>query len=313
MTTRFTDPVRVVIPHALALRLADACDESTDAHLWSTRNIAAARAIWTGDTGRAVLTALARHSARTHPEACGWAVLALPARLDDRTLLRVGAAALSALGTPFTSIDAGTGLWIGGETRPDADTASFGGTGAQGPHIDAPNVEHVPDYTALLILRPDPAGGGASLIGDLHAALADTPERDRELLRRPDYFEGRADDLLGVGAPRLPFPILEHAHPGGRERVRWAAKAVTDPRNTAHRAVLERFHATLARHTRAVTLGRGQLLVCDQTRIAHGRTALGDQTGLADGTRRVLMQTKVAYDASAPAHTLLTAQTGDPS
>jgi hypothetical protein len=76
---------------------------------------------------------------------------------------------------------------------------------------------------------------------------------------------------------------------------------LTDDRNGGHRGVLERFAAALAAHTRAVTLLRGQLLVADQQRIAHGRAPLGDQTSLAEGTRRWLVQAKVAYDRTAPA------------
>src|SRR5262249_51817546 len=89
-----------------------------------------------------------------------------------------------------------------------ADPASFGGLGANSLHIDAPNVERVPGYTSLLVLRADPAGGGASLLGDLRAALARFADSDRAELRRPVYFEGRAKGLQGVGRARLPFPVL---------------------------------------------------------------------------------------------------------
>ena len=34
-------------------------------------------------------------------------------------------------------------------------------------------------------------------------------EADREALREPVFFEGQADGLRGVGAPRMPFPVLE--------------------------------------------------------------------------------------------------------
>jgi hypothetical protein len=45
----------------------------------------------------------------------------------------------------------------------------------------------------------------------------------------------------------------------------------------------------------------GCLLVLDQQRAAHGRTALGSQEGLPDGTRRLLVQAKAALDPAAPA------------
>jgi hypothetical protein len=88
--------------------------------------------------------------------------------------------------------------------------------------------------------------------------------------------------------------------------IRWAAKMLHDDRNNATGA-LKRFADALAITTIAVTLGRGQLLILDQRRIAHGRTALGDQRGLADGTRRLLLQAKATHDRGAPAHLALVA------
>jgi hypothetical protein len=167
-------------------------------------------------------------------------------------------------------------------------------------HIDAPNVERVPDYTSLLVLRSDPAGGGASIVGDLRAAMALLDEQDRAALSEPVYFEGRADGLRGVGAPRLPFPVLDRPVDGGPSWIRWAAKLLTDIRNSARRAILTRFADALDTTARTVMLGRGEVLVVDQQRIAHGRTALGDQSGLAEGTRRWLVQAKAAYDPMAP-------------
>lgn len=99
---------------------------------------------------------------------------------------------LAALGTPFYSIREQGRLWIGAESTPGKDAASFGGTRAQALHIDAPQVEAIPDYTCLLVLRPDPAGGGASVLGDLHAAVAAVSEPDRAALRQPVFWEGRA-------------------------------------------------------------------------------------------------------------------------
>lgn len=210
-----------------------------------------------------------------------------------------GRAVLDVLGRPFYSIEQGGRLWIGQESSPATDSASFGGQGANQLHIDAPNVEHVPDYTSLLVLRADPAGGGASLLGDLHAALAGLTESDRAKLRRPLYFEGRADGLHGVGGARLPFPVLDDADDG--RWIRWAGKMLDDKRNTGHTAALHRFATALSTMTQTITLGRGHLLIADQQRIAHGRTALGDQASLADGTRRWLVQAKTTCELAAPA------------
>ncbi|WP_330481481.1 TauD/TfdA family dioxygenase [Streptomyces sp. NBC_00724] len=307
MTPRIEDPVRVVLPRTLAVALNTACTTQMDEHQWSAENVAAARRVLTGGGAEMLLGALAERLDRTRPSSPGWALLALPAMLEDEELQVAAAGVLAALGRPFFSIRQGDGrLWIGEETSSAKDQGSFGGTGRQGLHIDAPNVECVPEYTSLLVLRADPAGGGTSLLGDLRTAVAQLDEIDREALREPVFFEGQAEGLRGVGAPRMPFPVLEDRE-GEPIWVRWAAKMVRDQRNTGRTAVLERFTAALEKTTVAVTLGRGQLLVVDQRRIAHGRTALGHQQGLPDGTRRWIMQAKATFDPAAPAHQTLIA------
>lgn len=301
------DPVQVIVPHTVAARLAEVCTLDMDGHRWSQVNVHAARTVLAGE-GRPVLDVLAERVARTPVSAPGWVVLALPDRLADEELQRAAAGVLAALGQPFYSIGQAGRLWIGQESSAAMDPASFGGQGANQLHIDAPNVAHVPDYTSLLVLRADPAGGGASLPGDLRAAVAALTESDRAELRRPLYFEGRADGLLGVGGVRLPFPVLDGADDG--PWIRWAGKMLDDERNTGHTASLHRFAAALSATTEMITLGRGHLLVADQQRIAHGRTALGDQAGLADGTRRWLVQAKSAFDSAAPAQAAWTGAGG---
>jgi hypothetical protein len=298
----------IPVPGAISAHLASVCSLATEGHQWSAGNVTAARRALADDQNRVLISALTERVSRRAGSVPGWAVLELPGSLGDEDLQRAAAGVLAALGRPFFSIDVGgRRLWIGNESSPASDAASFGGFGLNRLHIDAPNVERVPDYTSLLVMRADPAGGGASLIGDLGAALAELSEPDRTALSEPIYFEGRAEGLHGVGEPRLPFPVLEQT--GGRPWIRWAAKMLDDPRNAGHTAALERFATALARHTTSVMLRRGHLLIADQQRIAHGRAALGDQAGLPDGTRRWLVQAKVAYDASAPAQ--LPAPAGD--
>jgi hypothetical protein len=297
--TTIEDPVRVAVPSAVAQQLAHNCTLATNGHAWTSANIEAARAVLSNGYGQVLTRALTERLGRRPDSAPGWAVLALPARLDDDELRCVAAGLLAALGQPFNSIDQDGQLWIGRESASTNDAASFGGVGFNGLHIDVPNVECIPDYTSLLVLRPDPAGGGASLLGDLHAALALLDRDDRAALAQPVFHEGRADGLQGVGAPRMPFPVVDDA-PGGRW-VRFAAKMTNDDRNAGRTGPLDRFAEALETVTAVVTLGRGQLLVADQQRIAHGRTALGDQQGLPDGTRRWLVQAKVSHQAAAPA------------
>jgi Taurine catabolism dioxygenase TauD, TfdA family len=299
VTTSPPDTREARVPRELAEELSSACSLAMDGHQLSGDDVTAAREVLDGPAGRDVAARLAALAGRGQ-EGPGWAVLRMPADLDDEQLQRAGAGLLAALGRPFFSIRDGGRLWIGAETTAAKDPASFGGAGRQGLHIDAPNVERIPDYTSLLVLRPDPAGGGHSLAGDLHAALAGLSGADRDELAEPAYFEGRAEGLHGTGAPRMPFPVLD-AGGEGPAWIRWAAKMAGDPRNGAHAAVLARYAAALESCATTVALDRGCLMILDQQRAAHGRTALGSQEGLPDGTRRLLLQAKAALDPAAPA------------
>jgi hypothetical protein len=233
-----------------------------------------------------------------HLDQDGWAIVVLPDELNDEQLRRAAAGVLAALGTPFFSIDGGRGLWLDGLSAPERSPDSFGGFAAQTLHIDAPNVTDPPDYTSLLMLRPDPSGGGVSTLADLRTAAAMVSDADRDILQQKLFLEGRADRLYGVGQPMLPFPVFDD-HSEARW-VRWAGKLLTDDRNRDRWPVLRRFATLLESTTQRLMLERGDLLVVDQRRVAHGREQLGPQAGVPAGARRLLCQAKVRRDVPRP-------------
>ncbi len=285
----------------VALSLATALAENNldmDRHSLAASHVATAR-VSLRTAGAALVHRLADRLALD-----GWAIAALPPDLPGPLLRRGAAGVLAGVGVPFFSIDGGRGLWLDGQSSPERVSTSFGGFAAQALHIDAPNVTAPPDYSSLLMLRPDPAGGGHSVLADLRAAAELLADADRDVLGRPQFFEGRAEQLHGVGEPLLPFPVLEDGPPG-RTWIRWAGKLLTDPRNAAHRPALDRFAALLQGTEQRVRLRRGELLIVDQRRVAHGRTALGLQDGIAASARRLLCQAKARFDADAPVHQVL--------
>jgi TfdA family taurine catabolism dioxygenase TauD len=287
------------LPAAPSLAAALAKNELVmDGHAWAAPNVDAAWA-----SLRTAGTALV-HSLADRLTLDGWAIATFPAELPDELLRRAAAGVLAGVGVPFFSIDGGRGLWLDGLSSPERDPGSFGGFAAQALHIDAPNVTAPPDYTSLLMLRPDPAGGGHSVIADLRAAAVLLADDDRDVLRQPVFHEGRAEQLHGVGDPLLPFPVLEGGE-RGYTWIRWAGKLLTDERNTAYRPVLERFASLLEVTAQRVLLRRGELLIADQRRVAHGRTALGRQDGVAPAARRLLCQAKARFDTAAPVHQIL--------
>jgi hypothetical protein len=284
---------------AKALRLTD----DTNKHRPAPAQIAIARNTITGTPAGVDLTGLLAGRLRES----GWAVLTLPGQRNDQAFLRVAAGLLAAVGDPFPSaVPPEGGVWLRGESRREAGPASLGGFGGQPLHIDAPGAERPPDYTALLMLRPDPAGGGACRIANLRQAAAKLTTVDRELLSRAVFYESRADKPRGVGRPRLPFPVLEPA-PDGAGWIRWAGSLLTDPRNQQHRPVLLRFGELLEPLTRRIWLSRGHLLVLDQRQVAHGRDPLGDQRTVKT-PKRLLCQADVRAAAAAPVQQALAAR-----
>ncbi|GAA4554211.1 TauD/TfdA family dioxygenase [Amycolatopsis samaneae] len=282
---------RARVPASLASILAET-ELDMNGHVWARHHIDTARsAIRAG--GDAFVAALARRM-----QGHGWAIAALPPTLPEPQLRCAAAGVLAAFGIPFFSIDGGNGLWLDGLSSPKRHAEAFGGLGAQAPHIDAPNVTSPPDYTALLMMRPDPADGGTSVLANLRAAVAELDDAERDLLRQKVFFEGRADGLHGVGDPLLPFPVLESL--AGTGWIRWAGTMVTDPRNEPYFPVLQRFAEAIDAAAVRVRLRRGELLVVDQRRAAHGRDALGPQESVEPGHRRLLCQAKVRIEVTAP-------------
>ncbi len=142
------------------------------------------------------------------------------------------------------------------------------------------------------------------MIADLRAAMDQLDEDGRELLTRPVFAEGRAERLQGVGEPLSTFSVLNERS-SEHTWIRWAGKLLTDDRNAAYLPVLTRFASLLETTARQALLRRGELLIADQWRVAHGRTALGRQDHVAPAARRLLCQAKVRFDADAPIHETL--------
>lgn len=165
------------------------------------------------------------------------------------------------------------------------------GAGYNPLHIDVVNSTCPPDFAALLCIRPDPLGGGHSVVADLRCAVERFPEETLDLLRKPTYQDGEFFDLTGVGEEYSPFPILDGL-PAGQGFVRFTAKMLgernpDDPHTVAARA-LER---ELVAGQQRFRLERGDLVVVNQHLMCHGREALGPgQGGLPEDQRRLMLQ-----------------------
>ncbi|MEU7093057.1 TauD/TfdA family dioxygenase [Kitasatospora aureofaciens] len=181
-------------------------------------------------------------------------------------------------------------LWKDIGVKVDKDPGKSSGIGYNAFHMDLVNGTLPPDYTTLLCIRPDPLGGGPSILSDGHAAVARLSEDSRALLAESAYHYGTFFDLFGVGEEYKPFPILDGSDPEGF--VRFTAKML-------ERSELGQAHADAAREL-AEELVRGQVsfmlqpgdyLIVNQRRFLHGREALHNgQETVPVADRRLLLQ-----------------------
>jgi len=130
-------------------------------------------------------------------------------------------------------------------------------------HTDVSYVPHPPRFMLLLCVHPAPEGGGLNLLADCNKALERLDERDREIISQkafnflypPNCGEGQSE----------PFAIIENC------LWRYKYSSMDFPAHAA--PAVERFNQLLMDVSTRLLLERGELLIVDNHRIAHGRTA----------------------------------------
>ncbi|MEV0445338.1 TauD/TfdA family dioxygenase [Streptomyces spectabilis] len=223
----------------------------------------------------------------------GYAVIEAEPLLDAGALDHDGkilTILLSWLGTPLRAFDRWP-LWKPLGTNLEIEPMRATGSGYNPLHLDLVNTTLPPDYSALLCVRPDPRGGGASLTASLRRAVARLSQDERDLLGQPVFHDGDFFDLTGVGEELDPFPVLDELRPE-EGFVRFTAKMLPDmdPRDP-HTAAARALERELIADQGRILLGRGDLLIVNQHLSAHGRERLGDgQHQLPAEQRRLVWQ-----------------------
>ncbi len=150
--------------------------------------------------------------------------------------------------------------------------------------MDFVNAELPPEFVSLYCYRPDPGGGGASVISPVNL-IKRLPRDDLELLAQRAYRDGVVRDLSEVGNDINPFAVWDA---GKAFPVRWTGKLLSTTDDPARRAALERMSGLLESAEVAARLEPGEMLVLDQRRVVHGRRALGERSD-AHTAGRLLM------------------------
>ncbi|MFF0478412.1 TauD/TfdA family dioxygenase [Streptomyces sp. NPDC004284] len=177
------------------------------------------------------------------------------------------------------------------ESRPTRTPASPAASGRTLFHMDLVNTTLPPDHTTLLCVRPDPLGGGTSILSDARAAVARPPKNSRALLAEMAYHYGTFFDLYGVGKEYKPFPILDGSDPG-EGFVRFTGKMLKRSQlGQAYADAARELAAELVRGQVSFMLEPGDHLTVNQHRFLHGREALhSGQETVPVADRRLLLQ-----------------------
>ncbi|MFB7739355.1 TauD/TfdA family dioxygenase [Streptomyces sp. NPDC056112] len=204
--------------------------------------------------------------------------------------LRLATAILAEVAIPFQPFQRWP-LWKELGTNLNANPRLSTGTGYNAFHMDLVNATQPPDYTTLLCVRPDPLGGGPSILSDARAAVSRLTPSSRAALADVAFKYGSFFELSDVGEEYKPFPVLD-GEPADRGFVRFTAKMLTE-------SGLDEEHAHAARELAdqivagqvSFTLQRGDFLIVNQHRYVHGREPLGaGQHDVAPEDRRLLLQ-----------------------
>lgn len=204
--------------------------------------------------------------------------------------LRLTTALLTQVAAPFQPFQRWP-LWKEIGTSLSADPGRSTGTGHNAFHMDLVNATRPPDYSTLLCIRPDPLGGGPSILSDARAAAARLSPPSRALLADKAYRYGSFYELSDVGKEHAPFAVLDN-NPADAGFVRFTAKMLSQPGiDEAHAEAARELAARLTEGQVTIMLGRGDVLIVNQHRYLHGREPLAaGQEMVPPADRRLLLQ-----------------------
>jgi L-asparagine oxygenase len=152
-------------------------------------------------------------------------------------------------------------------------------------HTETPFREFSPDYIALLCLRGDPTGKAQTRLCDIGKIIESLPERERKILEGPFFAFETDNPAIQIEGKSftLPMPIITVRD---QERVFEYVHDLVAITPEA-RTVLDDLKAKVVASTVNVFLTAGDLIIIDNSHMAHGRSAYEP---LYDGTDRWLQR-----------------------
>lgn len=153
-------------------------------------------------------------------------------------------------------------------------------------HVDFVNTERPPELTVLFCARPDPLGGGATILSRIEGVERELDETFVRELNKQQFRDGIVRDLLDVGSDINPFRVFNF---GEAFVYRYTGHLLALELPPTAKKALQALHEILLRRAFSVRLGANEAVIIDQRRMVHGRTPLGvGQPALAEDERRLM-------------------------
>jgi alpha-ketoglutarate-dependent taurine dioxygenase len=134
-----------------------------------------------------------------------------------------------------------------------------------------------PRYLALWCIQPAEGEGGATTLADGNELLAELTAAEIEHLRTHSYTFTSSEGLRHQGVEILnEHPILE-PRPDGGVILRFSYNNTMPMTDDFLRGFLERGHAWFSERHFGITIERNGLLLWDNHRMVHSRTAFSDR------------------------------------
>jgi alpha-ketoglutarate-dependent taurine dioxygenase len=134
-------------------------------------------------------------------------------------------------------------------------------------HTDLSYVRNPPKFLLIHCVTPAPAGEGATLLADCSRAYGDLSEDSRSKLSQPLFLFRHPPGCPAGEQDQLAVHCVQDASEFWRFR-----PDIMEPRSDANGAVDE-FSSALQSMVVSIWLLRGDMLIVDNHRLAHGRTA----------------------------------------
>lgn len=191
--------------------------------------------------------------------------------LDEDDLKKRLVYLLSALGQPFGAFQK-KGFWQTLGVNHQASELRAESAGYIPLHIDFDQSTNPPDGVALFCLRPDPLGGGESIVFDYQKFLSLLDDAQRQQLAEIEYSYATLYGQNGIGELYNPHPLIdlkEHEP----DFFRYNGKALSDLKGQfadLFIALEREFKASSS----TCPLQGGDMIIVDQNVTLHGREPL---------------------------------------